>query len=101
MRFLLHVKIPHAKFNAAVRDGTAGMKLKKILDEIKPEAAYFTDQDGTRGGIFVVDLVDASKIPALAEPWFLTFDAEIKVQACMTPDDLAKSGLDQMGKKWD
>ena len=30
MRMLLDVKIPHEAFNAAVRDGSAGEKLKRI-----------------------------------------------------------------------
>lgn len=38
MRMLLHVKLPHEQFNAAVRDGTAGNKLNRILEETKPEA---------------------------------------------------------------
>jgi hypothetical protein len=31
------------------RNGTAGPKMKAILDDIKPEAAYFTEFDGHRG----------------------------------------------------
>jgi hypothetical protein len=33
MRMLLHVRIPHEEFNAAVRDGSVGRKMKQILDE--------------------------------------------------------------------
>ena len=100
MKILLNVKIPHHKFNAAVKDGTAGPKLNKILEAIKPEAVYFTDQHGGRGAVLVVNVPDASKIPALAEPWFLTFEADIQVRVVMTPDDLKKAGLDELGKKW-
>ena len=31
MKMLLYAKIPHETFNAAVRDGSAGDKLKRIL----------------------------------------------------------------------
>ncbi len=48
MRMLLHAKIPHEQFNAAVRDGTAGQKLNNILEETKPEVVYFTEYDGRR-----------------------------------------------------
>lgn len=94
------VTLPHARFNAAVKDGTAGAKLSKILDAIKPEAVYFTDAHGHRTAYLVVDCPDASKIPSLAEPWFLTFEADIHMHACMTPEDLKKSGLDDMAKQW-
>ena len=33
MRFLIKISIPVEKFNAAVRDGTAGKKLQQILDD--------------------------------------------------------------------
>ena len=100
MRMLMNVKIPHQTFNAAVKDGTAGAKLAKILDAIKPEAAYFTEHDGHRGAVLIVDLPDASKIPVLAEPWFLTFQADCEFRIAMTPEDLKRSGIDAMGKKW-
>ena len=100
MRVLLKVKFPIEPFNGAVKDGSAGKKIKRILDETKPEAAYFTAIDGHRGGILIVDLPDASKIPSLAEPWFLQFHAECEVHPVMTPADLEKANLEEHGKKW-
>jgi len=100
MRMLLRVRIPHKEFNEAVRNGTAGSKLNRILEETKPEAVYFTEIDGQRGAIMIVNLEDPSKVPALAEPWFLTFNADVEIRAVMTPDDLKRAGLDALGKKW-
>ena len=100
MRILLSVTLPHEPFNAAVRDGTVGAKFSRILEAIKPEAVYFTEQDGQRGAMVVVDLAEPSRIPALAEPWFLLFQADVKFRIAMTPDDLKKAGLDELGKKW-
>jgi hypothetical protein len=100
MRILLDVQFPHEPFNSAVRDGTAGTKLTRILDTLKPEAAYFTEQDGHRGALLVVDLPDPSHIPALAEPWFLTFQANVHFRVVMTPDDLKRANLDQFGRQW-
>ena len=100
MKLLVNVKMPHQAFNAAIRDGTAGAKLNRILEAIKPEAVYFTEQNGQRSAILIVELPDASAIPALAEPWFLTFEADVEMRTVMTPDDLKRSGLDEIGKKW-
>jgi hypothetical protein len=100
MKMLLQVRIPHESFNAAVRDGSAGDKLKRILEATKPEVVYFTEQDGERGAIMVVNLEDPSKVPMFAEPWFLTFNADVEFRVAMTPDDLARAGLDALGKKW-
>ena len=100
MRILLNVRIPHQPFNAAVKDGTVGSKLSRILDAIKPEAVYFTEQNGQRGAVLIVDLADPSKIPSLAEPWFLTFEADVEFRIAMTPEDLKKAGLDALAKTW-
>ena len=100
MKVLMKVTMPHEPFNTLVRDGSAGQKMKRILDELKPEAAYFTEFIGKRTGILVVDLPDVSKIPAFAEPWFLTFNADVEFHPTMTPADLAKADLDSLGKKW-
>ena len=100
MKMLLHVNFPHEIFNKYTKDGTVGEKLKKILDEIKPEAVYFTEQWGHRGAIMLVNLASESDVPKLAEPWFLVFNADVKFHIVMTPEMLEKAGLDKLGKKW-
>jgi hypothetical protein len=100
MRMLLNVKMPHEPFNSLVRQGKAGVALGRILDEIKPEAAYFTEQDGKRGAILIVDVKDPSKVPSIAEPFFLHFNADCAFHIVMAPEELKKAGLDELGKKW-
>ena len=100
MRYLMHVSLPLEKFNQAVADGTVGEKIGRILEEIHPEAAYFAADEGKRGGYFVVNMKDASEMPKLAEPWFLTFDATVRLLPVMTPEDLSKAGLKAIGKRW-
>ncbi len=97
---LLHVKLPHAELNAAVRDGSLVKKLKAILEETKPEAVYFTEYDGRRGAILIVDVPDPSKVPLMAEPWFLSFNADVQFHVVMSPRDLERSGIDSLCKKW-
>jgi hypothetical protein len=92
--------LPHEPFNAAVKDGTVGKKIKRILDALKPEAVYFTEYQGRRGAIMIVNVEDPSKVPAFSEPWFLLFSADCRFHIVMTPEDLAKAGLDELGKKW-
>ena len=100
MRMLMHVKLPNEPFNTAVRNGTVGKTMELILGQTTPEAVYFTEYDGRRGAILIVDVADPSKIPALAEPWFLSFNAEVSLHAVMTPEDLKRAGLESIGKKW-
>ncbi len=83
-----------------MRKGTIGETIQRIFAEIKPEAAYFTNYDGLRALILIVDVSDPSRIPALAEPFFLSFNADVQAHIVMSPDDLGKAGLDAIGKKW-
>ena len=100
MQMLMRVQFPVEPFNAAVRDGSAGQKLQRILKAVKPQATYFTTSQGKRGGMLVVTVNEPSDIPALAEPFFLTFDAEVDFEPFMTAEDLASAGLDALGKEW-
>jgi len=100
MRFVMHVSLPVEKFNQAVRDGTVGEKMRRILEDAKPEAAYFCANDGKRGGFLVINMSETSEMPRYAEPWFLNFDATVEFMPAMTPQDLGRAGLDEIGKKW-
>ena len=100
MRMLLQVSFPHDPFNAAVKDGSVGSKIGRILQEAKPEAVYFMEIDGERCAMLIVKVDDASQIPFYAEPWFLTFEADVRFRPVMTADDLGKSNLEALGKKW-
>ena len=100
MRMLLHVKIPHKEFNAEVKKGSVAKKIKRILEQTKPEAVYFTEYNGQRGAIMIVNLADPSKIPSFAEPWFLAFNADVEFHVVMSPDELGQAGLDDLGKVW-
>src|SRR6266851_9265623 len=92
MRFLLKVNIPVESGNAAAKAGKLATTIQSILAELKPEAVYFTDNNGQRAGFIFLDMQDASQIPAIAEPWFLAFNASIEIHPVMIPDDLAKAG---------
>jgi hypothetical protein len=100
MRFLMHFKLPHEPFNKLVREGLAGQKLGRIVEETRPEHIYFTEQDGQRAGVAIYEIKDVTKLCHIAEPWFLSFSAECKFSLAMTPEDLGKVGLEELGKRW-
>ena len=92
MRFLVKVNIPVEPGNAAAKAGKLGTTIQSILADLKPEAVYFTDDNGQRTALIFLQMEDASQIPAMAEPWFLAFNASIEFHPVMVPDDLAKAG---------
>ena len=100
MRMLIDYELPHEPFNTFVRDGSAGQKMQQIFDDIKPEAVYFTERGGKRGGTIIVEVADPSKFPSIAEPLFLTFNADLHWRIVFGPEDLAQAGLEEIGKRY-
>jgi len=103
MRMLLRVSIPVEAGNAAVKAGTLSSTIERILADLKPEAAYFfADDNGNRSGSVVFDMKETSQIPAIAEPWFLAFNAKVSLRPVMNPQDLAAAGpsITKLGKEY-
>lgn len=46
MRFLVKVSIPVEAGNAAAKAGKLGATIQSIIADLKPEAVYFTDDNG-------------------------------------------------------
>jgi hypothetical protein len=87
---LMKVSFPVEAANAAAKKDGLGV-IRRILEEQKPEAAYFIADGGMRTGILIVNLAAASDIPRLAEPWFLALGASIELTPAMVPEDLASA----------
>ena len=100
MRILMQLRFPLEPFNTLVRNGTAGQKMQQIMGDIKPEAAYFAEFNGQRGGILIVDVTEPSRVPFFAEPFFLTFNAAVEFHVVMSPEDLGNSGLEDLARKY-
>lgn len=92
MRFLLEVTLPAVQTNEAIVNGHFAETVESILNEQKPEAAYFTEIDGQRTANVYVNLEDVSEIVKYAEPWWLAFGGKVEWHPAMTPDDLRKAG---------
>lgn len=102
MRFLVKVSLPVEQSNAAFKSGKFAQIVQSIVAEMKPEAAYFTEENGKRGAYIFCDIQDVSQLPAVAEPWFLALNASVEFHPAMTPADLAKAGpaIEQAVKKY-
>lgn len=102
MRTLLKVSIPIAEGNAAVAEGTLGTTLSSILADLKPEAAYFAEENGARTAFLVVNLTDSSQVPGIAEPFFLAFNAKVEFHPAMNLEDLknAMPGIESAVRKY-
>ena len=102
MRFLVKARMDVETANALARAGKLGSTIQSILEELKPEAAYFVADEGQRTAILVINMEDPSELPAVVEPWFLAFNADIEATPAMIAEDLEKAGpaIEQAVKKY-
>ena len=100
MKMLVNVTCPIEPFSSMIRNGSAGEIINRIIDEIKPDSIYFTELNGHRGAVMVVDVPEPSAVPVIAEPWFLNFDARCQFRIAMSPEDLMKANLTKLAEKW-
>ena len=85
------------KANELIRNGTLGKVIEESLEQIKPEAAYFTSDGGRRTAFLFFDMADTSDMPVLSEPFFLELGADITYTPVMNTDDVQK-GLSRLGR---
>ncbi len=91
MRMMMTVSIPVDSGNVAIRDGSLESTIERILADLNPESAYFTEEGGQRTLYIVFDMKDSSQWPAVSEPWFLAFHARVRVKPAMTLDDMSRA----------
>ncbi len=98
MRMMLKFSMPVEAANRAIKDGMLPKILQGLMADLKPEASYFTAQDGLRTGFMFFDMKDSTQIPSIAEPLFQGLNAAIEFAPVMNADDL-KAGLEKAAKK--
>ncbi len=98
MRMMLRWTVPVEKGNETIRDGSLAATMQSLLEELKPEAAYFWPENGERAGMMVFDMADTTQIPQIAEPLFMNLDAAVEFLPVMNADDL-KTALAKVAAK--
>lgn len=97
MRVMLKASMDTDKANEAIRNGTLAKLIEESMEQIKPEAAYFTTDHGKRTAYVFFDMEDSAQMPVLSEPFFLNLGAEISYTPVMNREDVQR-GLSQLGR---
>ncbi len=102
MRFMISFRVPTEETNALIKEGTFPQTLQSVMEDLQPEAAYFTDVDGARGGYFVVNADNPSELAAKTETLFQGLGATIQVRFVWTPEDVqsAMPAFEQAAQKY-
>jgi hypothetical protein len=90
MRVMIKFAFPVKAGNNAIRDGKVEKVFQGILEELKPEAAYFFPEGGERAGLFVVNMTESSQVAEIAERFFFGLNARIEMVPVMAAEDLQK-----------
>lgn len=90
MRVMLRAHMDTAATNEGIKSGALPEAMRKLMEKVKPEAAYFGLHEGVRSCWIVFDLQDSAHMPSLMEDLFLQFNAELEVAPVMNAEDLAK-----------
>lgn len=97
MRTLMKVQMDTEAATEAIKNGTMQTTLQSAVEQLDPEAAYFTTQDGMRTAFIIFDLREPAQMPVIAEPLFRTLKAKIDVSPVMNLDDV-RAGLQELMK---
>jgi hypothetical protein len=95
MRMLMTVEMDTDASNRAIKDGSLPKLMESALEQIQPEAAYFTTHEGYRTAYMVFDLQETSQMVQIAEPFFAGLNAKIDWSPVMNPQDL-QEGLSRL-----
>jgi hypothetical protein len=93
---MMRVTIPAESGNKAIQAGRLQQLVPEAMARMKPEAAYFTADGGSRTAYFFLDMQDQSQMPQFAEPFFMELNAKVDFQPVMNGEDL-KTGLSRIG----
>jgi hypothetical protein len=91
MRFTITCRIPVEKGEELAKASSLDSTIQSIMEELKPEDAYFSDIEGGRVGYILVNIDDASQISAIAQTLFLGLGAAIQVHRVMTAEELGQA----------
>ena len=102
MRMLLKAQPDTLSTNPKIKDGSVGEDLNSILSDLKPEAVYFYFENGRRTAQMIFDIQDQSELPAIVEPWFLAFGADVMVTPVLDLEDFGKvaPALSEIGQRY-
>ncbi|MER6215765.1 MULTISPECIES: hypothetical protein [unclassified Streptomyces] len=91
MRVMLRAHLDTAASNEGVQTGALVQSMRKFIERVRPEAAYFGLHEGVRSCWIVFDLQESAELPLLTWDLFSRFHAEIEVTPVTTGDELAET----------
>lgn len=90
MRVMVKFRFAVESGNEVIRSGKINNVFQMLMEDLKPEAAYFFPEGGERAGLLVFDMQESSRVAEVAERFFFGLNAKIEMTPVMTAEDLQK-----------
>lgn len=102
MRVMVKFRFPVETGNDVVRTGKVAQVFQGLMEELKPEAAYFFPEGGERAGLFVVDMQQSPQVASTCERFWFGLNASIELVPVMNADDLqtALAGIESIVQRY-
>jgi hypothetical protein len=97
MRMMLKAQMDTAAATKSIEAGRLPAVMQSMMEQLKPEAAYFGPDEGHRTAFIVFQMDDPSQLPAISEPLFSELGAKVQIFPVMDRDDLER-GLSALGQ---
>lgn len=95
---MMKVKMDTAAASKAIQAGRMPTVMRSLMEQLKPEAAYFGPDGGHRTAFIIFQMDDPSQLPSISEPLFSEFNATVEVFPVMDREDLER-GLSALGSE--
>lgn len=91
IRMMLKVEIPVESGNESIKNGTMVPIFEDLMAKLKPEAAYFSQENGLRTAYFVYLVDETFDFTQVHEPLIQGLGARVYDLPALTWDDMSKS----------
>jgi hypothetical protein len=91
MRMLMTVEMDTEAANRGIKDGSLPKMMDSALQQMHPEAAYFTTHEGHRTAFIILDINEPAQMVQIAEPFFMGLNAKVDWSPVMNAEDLQKA----------
>jgi hypothetical protein len=89
MKFLAKIVMPTAEENPSVAAPDFNARMLALVKQVRAERAYFaTQEDGRRVDHIVVNVADATELPAIAAPFYAWLGVKVEFLPQMSAADV-------------
>jgi hypothetical protein len=95
MRMMVKFTFGAGGGNEILRSGKINTLLQQVMEDLKPEAAYFYAENGQRSGHFIIESQDSVDLVRVCEPLWFGLKADVAMIPVMNGEDIQR-GLGEL-----